>query len=218
MEKQLIIGLGSGRCGTTSLYRLLNLQKNSHIRHESKPMLTWEYDKEKIDNKLEKILSKNKRYVGDVASYYLPYIEYIISKNPSAKFIILKRSREEVVKSFIKKTAKHDWNHWKINPRKNEINQWDSIFPKYNLNSKEEAIRKYWNRYYQKCEKLLKKYPENVKIFNMEDLNSKTKVKDILDFSGIKEKDQKVVQNIKENQSGDSLFRIKYIYWGADKI
>ena len=218
MEKQLIIGLGSGRCGTVSLYRLLNLQRDSYIKHESKPMLTWIYDKEKIDDKLEKILGKNKRYVGDVASYYLPYVEDILNKNQFTKFIILKRTRDEVVKSFLRKTEKNKWNHWKENSKKKEANKWDSIFPKYNLDSKEEGIRRYWKEYYEKSENLLKKYPKNIKIFNIEDLNSRTKVKDILDFSGIREEDQRIIQNIRENKSRDPLSRIKYFSWRADKI
>ena len=34
MKKQLIIGLGTGRCGTVSLSELLTSQKNTTVSHE----------------------------------------------------------------------------------------------------------------------------------------------------------------------------------------
>lgn len=221
MKKQLIIGLGSGRCGTTSLYKLLNSQKNSFICHESKPLLTWIFDEKKIDNKLKKILSKDKKYIGDVASYYLQYIEHIISKNPSTKFIILKRPKEEVVKSFINKTKFLNffkWNLWIRKPKKKE-NKWSKMFPKYNLNSKEEAIAKYWEEYYSKADKLIKKYPLNIKIFNTSDLNSEQKVKEILDFCNISAKDKRIKYGIKVNKTKELFFWTKYLFlWRADKL
>lgn len=217
MEKQLIFGMGSGRCGTTSLYRLLNFQKNSKITHESKPLLTWKFNKNKIDNKLGKILNQKKRYVGDVASYYLPYIEYIIKKYPSSKFIILKRPKKEVVESFLKKTKKRKWNHWTKKEIKKKHNRWDQIFPKCNLKSKKEAIGKYWEDYYFLSKKLIKKYPKNVKGFLTDDLNSKEGVKNIINFCEIDKKNQILKTDIKINKSGDFLFGIKYFLWRADK-
>ena len=46
-NKKIIFGLGTGRCGTMSLSKLLSHQKNSIISHElgGLPWLSWKKDK-----------------------------------------------------------------------------------------------------------------------------------------------------------------------------
>lgn len=179
--------------------------------------MTWEFDKSKIDSKLNKLLSRKEKYVGDVASYYLPYLEYIIGEYKFTKSIVLKRPKSEVVKSFILKTRKFKDSHWSKN-RIEEENQWSKIFLKYDLDDKEKAIGRYWEDYYSEAEKLISKYPGKIRLFNTEDLNSDYKVKQILDFCEIGKKDQKVLTEIKLNKSGDPLFRVKYLFLGADRL
>lgn len=218
MKKQLIIGLGTGRCGTVSLSRLLNSQKNSNVSHESKPILTWKFDKEKIESKLNAISDKKGRYIGDVAFYYLPYVRYILKKFPNTKFVCLKRLKNEVIKSYLFKTKgrnhliDHFGNKWK------KDNKWDYAFPKYDLNSKEEAIGVYWEDYYKEVRGLIKKYPKNIEIFDIDELNSNEGVKRILNFCGVDKNDQKVIANLKENSTKDKLSFIKYWLWRTDKI
>jgi len=220
MKKQLMIGLGTGRCGTVSLYRLLNYQKNSNISHESKPILKWEFDAKAIEIKLSAIMNKKGTYVGDVASYYLPYVGYILKKYPETKFVCLKRPKEEVVKSFTKHTNRWNWNHW-INHYGNKwkkAGEWDDAFPKYNLDSKEEALGRYWEDYYKEIKRLMKKYPRNIKVFQTTNLNNKSKVKELLNFCNIEEEDQEVIVNIKDNRFGDRTFSTRYFLWRANKI
>ncbi len=221
MNKKLIIGLGTGRCGTVSLYRLLNFQKNSFFRHESKPLLPWKFDKGKIDEKLRKYFNKDEKYMGEVNLSFLPYVEYIIKRYPLTRFIILKRPKEEVIRSFVRHTKPFNYNHWIEHKGKKwrKGGKWDTMFPKYNAKSKEEAIGFYWEDYYKEVRELLKKYPENIKMFKMEDFNSELKVKEILDFCEIEKKEQIVKINIKENQGSGLMRFIKYfLWWRADKL
>ena len=171
--------MGSGRCGTVSLYRLLNLQKNSFFTHESKPLLTWKFDKKSIDKKLKKILAKPKKYVGDVNSCYLPYVDYICKNYSSAKIVVLKRPKEEVVESFMRK--KEIFGHQWIS-KKGKEGKWEKMFPKSTASTKEEAIKEYWEDYYIEVSKLMRKHPKNVKLFETQALNSKRSVKAILGF------------------------------------
>ena len=220
MEKQLIIGLGTGRCGTVSLYRLLKFQKYSFFTHESKPLLTWKFNKDLIDNKLRKYSNKDEKYSGEVNLSFLPYVEYIIKKNPSSKFIVLKRSKEEVVSSFVKHSGLLNHNYWVAHGGKGyrKAGKWDRMFPKYHAETKEEAIGLYWEDYNRQVEKLIKRYPKNIKVFQTKDLNSYESVKEILDFCGIKKINQRVKINIKENKKGDLTRFFKYFFWRADKI
>ena len=97
MNKKLIFGLGTGRCGTVSLSELLNIQAGFAVTHESEPLLPWEFDKKAIEKKLEQLLQYEGAVVGDVAFYYLPYVEYILSGYANAKFICLKRDKAETL-------------------------------------------------------------------------------------------------------------------------
>lgn len=217
MKKKLIIGCGTGRCGTVSLYRLLNFQRDSFFVHESEPLLTWEFDKEAIDLKLGRLLGKKERYVGDVSSAFLPYLDYICGRYTGVRVVVLKRARGEVVKSFVWKTRKVGWNLWgKFGGEKG--GKWADMHPKYDCDSKEEALGMYWDNYYRDVKKLVLKYPDNVRVFAMRDLNSKKGVKGILDFCGILNEDRKIEVGAKENCSGGKLNSVRYTFWRANKI
>mgnify|MGYP004002157313 FL=1 len=220
MKKQLIIGMGTGRCGTVSLYHLLNSQKGSFIRHESKPLLTWIFDKKAINYKLRKLLGRKEKYVGDVNSCYLPYVDYICKNHPSVRIIVLKRSKNEVIKSFLRQTSYFNWNHWVDHEgiKWKRAGKWDAMFPKYKLDSKEDAIAHYWDEYYLEVRRLIKKYPNNIKVFRTEDLNSRNSIKKILNFCNIPLEYQKIKTNIKENQSGSFFRFVKYWFLRSDKL
>ena len=220
MGKKLIFGLGTGRCGTVSLYRLLNSQNDSFFTHESKPLLPWDFDKNLIDSKLEKFFSKNRNYVGDVGSNYLPYVEYIREVLPESKFVVLKRPKVEVINSFINHSAPYGFNHWMEHDgtKWKKSQKWDLMHPKYEASSIEEALDIYWEDYYSKVEALVEKYPSRIGVYWTSDLNSKKKVKEILDFCDFEKKDRKIILNIKENKNGDFRRFFKYFWWRADKL
>ncbi|MDQ7031611.1 MAG: galactosyltransferase-related protein [Desulfonauticus sp.] len=182
--KYLIIGLGAERSNTVSLCKMLNQIPSSFFVHEGF-MLPW-YGKEKEALfKLEKFLdSTEKKYVGDVGFYWLPYVECVLKQFPDAKFICLKRDKEETIKSFLKKTEGR--NHWIKHDGKKWKNDyiWDRCFPKYEVEDKEEALKLYWEEYYNRASYLEKKYPKNFRIFNITVLNSSESFMEILDFIG----------------------------------
>jgi len=208
-RKKLVIGLGSGRCGTCSLAHLLDKQKNFRITHETLPSNIFAFSKFSIDKKLKKLLKYKGKFVGDVALYYLPYIEYILKKYPSTKFICLKRSKKETINSFMRATP--FYNHWtdpSLMKDKGEFyidykgkkwtkHYWNNLFPNYNNKSKEKAIGLYWEDYYKKISELKKKYPRNIIILNTrEALNSKKGISKMLSFIGIPKKHQKLLTNL----------------------
>lgn len=207
MAKQLVIGIGTGRCGTMSLSRILSIQKDSNITHELKPYLPWEVCKTDINSKISMILRRNEKYIGDIAFYYLPYIDYILSKYPSTKIICLRRGKKEVIASYMIKTKwdaifplgrnhwmDHDGTKWNKNPL------WDQCYPKYKTKDKEQAIGTYWDEYYSRVNDLCKIYPGNIRIWEMNRaLNTKIGIGEILSFIGIPQKDQMIVSEIRTN-------------------
>lgn len=172
----VIIGLGTGRCGTVSLSRLLNLQEKSKFSHELQ-RLPWVIDKERFNKLYQRINLKEFNFVGDVSFYNLPYINLFLKKNKNTKFILLKRDREEVVRSFLKKTKTS--NHFQKGAVTKHI--WDECFPRFEAKDKAEAIEKYYDHYYD----LSKEIPnDNIFKINTLELNNKNKCMEMLNFCG----------------------------------
>lgn len=235
----IVIGLGSGRSGTASLSKLLNSQKNSHCFHELNPSCISHFGTEQpiinTINEFQTILNggntskltvdftrnvsvksyaklvqkKNVELIGDIAHYYLSYVDTIAKLNSNVRFVCLKRNKEDTVKSWLKKTSIHRWrskkiadrfksiimrtpyyqsyNHWidhsgekwKVDPI------WDKCFPKFKTHNKKEAIEMYWDYYYEKADDLASKLKEIFLIVDIKKLNSSEGQSEILTFCGV---------------------------------
>ena len=186
-QSQIVIGLGTGRCGTMSLAYLLDWQENSEVYHEKgQYTIPWKGGEKTIDKFLHwaSEVAKQKQLVGDVALYYLNYVEYFLSLNPRIKFVCLQRDRASTVASYLKHTEginnwmTHDGTIWKTN-------LWDNCYPKYDVLSKEEAIELYWDDYYLTADKFQTQYPNSFRIFQTSALNTEAGQRAILSFIGI---------------------------------
>jgi len=216
--RRYIIGLGSGRCGTKSLAKLLNECKYCNVSHEFRRKrkeilnyrLRWYFTEKEIKDRVRYLKRIKGKLVGDVASYYANYVEYLIQNLENVKFIYLYRDVDEVIKSFLKitkKKGKPDTNHWISYKHPDIISgkyskvKWDRCFPKYyKVNDKKSAIRKYCEQYTEKMKKLRDKYSNLIFPVNVKMLNDQPIQKAIFDFLEIPEKDRKY-QQVKENQS-----------------
>lgn len=235
----VVIGLGSGRSGTASLAKLLNTQKNalcfhemnpSCVRHDGtpQPILTGVKDMHAITlggdhTALTVDLSRAvaaKEYdllqemdavslLGDIAHYYLSYVEAIIALNLPVKFICLKRDRHKTIKSWLNKTTaqpwkskrlanaisslitrepnllqrnpwmKHDGSRYAIDP------VWDKCFPKFPGPSREDAAGQYYDYYYDTAEALANKHEDCFWMIETEKLDDPTFQTKLLNFCGI---------------------------------
>jgi len=173
----LIIGLGSGRCGTVSLRDLLIHQGINSV-HELK-LMPWNPNYSLCDEVLDEVL--NRGLVSDIGYYYLNYVEYIIKKHPTVKCICLKRDKWEVVRSFLKFSSKNYFTK----PVDREENKWDETFPTYDKVGKAYGLLLYWNEYYRIAEPLVERFPNNIQIFDMNEVFNTVKQKKLFDFLGI---------------------------------
>jgi hypothetical protein len=194
MTKKLIIGLGTGRCGSLSLCYFLNAQPGIKIFHEGTinyqhHPLMWDDDhKELLSwlNYLEKV-SDSHQYFGDIGMYFLPYVSFLIDQYPDIKFICIKRGREAVIQSYLRWTKKY--NHWYNHDGriwKNNLSL-DAAFPKFNEPDKAKAIGLYWDMYYEEIERLIKKYPQQISCFPIECfnyINGRNEILDFLEYQG----------------------------------
>lgn len=129
----IIIGLGTGRCGTVSLARLINAQDESVCFHEINPRsMSWSSSYEVVvsmlqefrnvleggsgkqisidltspgrDAPLQRILQQpNITTIGDIGFYYLSYVDRIIAEFPFVKFPCLRRNKADTIRSYIHK-------------------------------------------------------------------------------------------------------------------
>ena len=206
MNKQLIISIGTGRCGSVSLSKFLSAQDKVSVLHEGRldsqkirKLIKWENDEGNLFEWLEFLLSLDgHKFVGDTGMYYLQYIEQIIDKYPEVKIIVMERNKEEVVKSYIKKTTGR--NHWFDHDGKEweKDDKWDPCFPKYDVSSKEEALENYWEDYKNQTDNLILKFPEKIKKWTIQALNTTSGKNEILNFLNYN-LDRNINQEFKHN-------------------
>ena len=207
MKKQLIISIGTGRCGSVSLSKFLSAQESINVLHEGRldshnirRLIKWEDDEIKLFKWLDFLLELDNQntYIGDTGMYFLPYIEKIIDKYPEVKIIVMERDKNEVVKSYLKKTSGR--NHWfKHNGQKWDLdNKWDPCYPKYEIKDKEKALEKYWEEYKKQTDILIKKYPDNIRKWTTKSLNTDEGKNQILDYLNFKY-ERKIKQEFRHN-------------------
>ena len=235
----IVIGLGSGRSGTASLAKLLNSQVDGLCFHELNPscsaftgtprpmmntaaefaaildggdpsMLTADLSRRVTAEAYAKLSKMTTvRLIGDIAFYYLTYVEQLAGTSDRIRFVCLKRDRQENIKSWLRKAAikrwpsrmladrlaalimrtpfhhsynywmEHDGSRWRLDP------VWDKCFPKFDTDNIETAIGMYWDSYYAEAERLQTILGDRFITVNTESLNQEDEQRHILDFCGI---------------------------------
>jgi len=97
-----VIGIGTGRSGTTSLAALLDGCDGAHVTHEAAPCLPWDVGPKHIGRALGFLEARTEAaVVGDVGYYWLPYVMTVWRQlAPQVRFIALLREPEAWHKSF----------------------------------------------------------------------------------------------------------------------
>jgi hypothetical protein len=149
------------------------------------------------------LLSRNMNFkevsvIGDVAYYYLPYVEMIAATGYDVRFVCMKRSRQATVESLIRgsedrkkrwyRKARSSKNYW-VEHRSNKWrsdNRWDKLFPILSHEDRPlvETTGLYWDYYYAEAARLEEVLPARFKVFPMENLNSEEGQRKILEFCG----------------------------------
>lgn len=240
-HSKLVIGLGSGRSGTASLTSLIDRQCGGICFHEMNPSgavfsgnsqphlnavsefrnilrggdrakLAIDYSRPASVVTYEKLQQMPKiSLIGDIAYYYLTYVDELLAFDPEVVFVCIKRDREQTISSWLNKSAIRRWptlwladwlksrltrtpfyteyNYWQVHDgsRWKPDPVWDSCFPKFEASSKYEAIGMYWDYYYHVAEELEQKYADRFRVFDVTDLSHSEGQKQILSFIGIPE-------------------------------
>lgn len=211
MSQRFILGIGSGRCGTLSLAHVFDAQPGTRAMHENPPLLPWipAPGRPVMEQRFVRWRRKWKdaEVVADVASFYLPYLEDALRQEPELRVVCLKRPREEVVESFchwLDRIHPLAINHWARRPAPGWTHDpvWTRIFPQYDIDDREQGIRRYWDEYYTRVEELAARFPENVRVFATHDaLNTEEGQRGLLTFAGYLPERQVLAVGVHHNRS-----------------
>jgi hypothetical protein len=185
MNHDIIIGLGTGRCGTNTLARILS--DNGVLATHEAFTFEWEFNHVKFNSAAK--CFEREECVSDVGFYWVNYADSFIKLFPKSKFVCLKRDKDKVIASFDRKTPHHNW--W-TDP---DSDYWDGLkwhytsrmkmMPKYNA-GKIDAIARYYDDYYFLANGLFMTYPNNFKIYNTDEvLNDEYTQEKMFKFIGI---------------------------------
>jgi hypothetical protein len=116
----------------------------------------------------------------------------------------MQRAEEQVVNSYLKWTDGK--NHWMLHDgREWKYDRWDKAYPKFSATDKSDALHQYWTFYADTTAAWQARLPDQFKIVDLEDFNSRECRESILDFigyTGIRKSDTPVIMNaISERKS-----------------
>ena len=190
---RLVLGLGTGRSGSTTLANILGAQSNCYFSHEYPPMLYWRDDPASPEFHIGRfrLLLELFPIAGDVSHWWLPYFRLMRTNFPDLRAVVLRRDREETIESFLRVKGdgkKGAINHWvRHDGRFWRKNSWDDCYPKYPVETLREAVACYWDAYYQQSQQLQREFPEQLRIFDLAALSDIDGQREVLGFCGIED-------------------------------
>ena len=163
----MFVGIGTGRCGTVSLSKIIDGCDGCSVFHEANwqfkqhkfnQPLPWVFDERLAEQRINTMKKRDSLFslFGDVAFYYLNYLDYLIENYPSLKIVHIYRDKDLVVDSYLAKTsAKHslrEYDNWTSNAKTTD-KIWTASFPKYDTTDKKHAIELYYDDYIEQTTK-----------------------------------------------------------------
>jgi len=215
MLKRFIFGLGTGRCGTVSLSRLLDMQEGFAVSHEIVGGPLWEFNAGYIDLLMDRLFTYDGLVAGDVAYHLIPYVESLIERFRDSRFICLRRDREATIRSFRMKLSGRG-HPWQIGIRNKQRSGWIGQFITANIPDFTEVIGRYWIEYNDCADEFQRRYPDRFRIWPMEALNTRAGQGEILSFAGVPEGKMMFDIGLRHNQSPPAYAAAGVSLVGAD--
>lgn len=211
-SKAPFIGIGTGRCGTNSLRRIVSACNNYQVTHESLQFHWYE-----LDDKIGKLIRDMKEHTklgivrGEVSQALLPWIADLRSGVPDLKVVCLHRDKAETIRSFmeygshmIRPRDKRKWSDGARGIRASAVR----CFPVIDAASPEQAFGFYWEMY----EEMSALVAEPVLHIRTEELNEDSKVGELFDFLGVPLEDRILIEKRKWWTSEDAAVVRKEAY------
>jgi len=157
--------------------------------------------------------------VFDASHWWLPALDSLFRRFPTAKAIGLHRDVESCVRSFmkIKGTSWGSLNHW-VAPANGvwRANFWDPTYPTYPLPAdadaqpdsvKQRLIARYVEEYNAALFALRSRLPERIMLVRMEELNDPAVQNRMFDFVGLPGRVAQTALNVGTSHDGADAYR-----------
>lgn len=181
---RVILGLGSGRSGSTTLTAIIASVEGALATHENPPLVFWEPLRTQVDFHFRRftLLAQYHSFVFDCAHWWINLLDPVFARFPDAKAIALYRNTELCVQSWIKITTEPwNFNYWVV-PRNRiwQYDRWYPTHPNYPLppharrspaSAKEGLIRRYVTEYNDRLKQLAAEMPQRILLLRTEELN-----------------------------------------------
>jgi hypothetical protein len=213
---QIVLGLGTGRTGSTSLVEVLATVQGSCCTHENPPLISWVPQQVEIDFHIQRFkrLSQYFPLIADVSHWWINVLDEVFRHFAQVKIVGVYRNLDSCVKSFmqIKGHGRGSYNHWV--PHGNGIwaaAQWDPTYPTYAVPerserdpdaAKSELIARYVREYNEKLHSIASRAPEKILLVRTEELNAAEVQAAIFQFAGLSGRIIKSERNVGTTSDG----------------
>lgn len=170
----MFVGIGTGRCGSTSLSKILNQCGDVKCTHEYRRYRVGWFDTKRKGANI--FLEEAKGIYGDVAAYWLPHITWLRKKVP-LKVIVMIRPKEEFVDSINRL-----WRGENYFVKMHQFGPgWDRVIRKTPGKTLKDSAGKYWDFYYETARRL-----KDTLWVETKDLNQDLTLDLIYEYLGVK--------------------------------
>jgi hypothetical protein len=189
------IGTGSGRCGTTTLARILSRCAGVRATHESSAFRLCDWtgmNNEQFKKAAFDFHRVGGRAFGDVAFYWSRRTFDLKIDVPPLKVVVLWRSCDEVVRSFL--------DRWGGKSRflppshadylASGLPEWHSMFPVYDRPTAEESLKQHHRETYMRMHEFGCNWPDDIFWMHTQSLNDDAILRDLFAFLEIPEGDR----------------------------
>lgn len=193
---RLVLGLGTGRCGSTTLAHLVGSIAGACATHENPPLIHWRPRRSQIAMHVRRF-TRLRRYfpvVFDSAHWWLNAAPGVAAACPDAVFVGLLRDPVATVASFMhmKGEGPGSLNHW-VRPGAGhwQRSSWDAVYPDYPLPPinggadgalKAGLIGRYVRDYHAALRKLERLKPGRILLLQTEALGAAATQERLYDF------------------------------------
>jgi len=198
----VLIGITPSPSGALPLVNLLNSQPGTHVLHQCRPLLPW--DTERSPHTMHARFDPIRRVrpdvvrIGDVAHFYLPYVDRLIEAFPSVRIFCLLPDEREVADSLLRWLStladSQPVNPWAADRAGLADTPWDATFPDHPVADLETAARRHATDYHNQVKTLEARHPNHIKTFTPRTLTQREALPELLDWATIPRHEQLLSQ------------------------
>jgi hypothetical protein len=219
----VVLGLGTGRSGSTTLAGLLGTITGAKSTHENPVPVFWDPHPQQVEFHLRRfrLLSAYFPVVADCSVWWINLIETVSQTLPTTRAIGVYRETEACVRSWSKNLIEvhaPSFNPWAI-PHNGiwQTHRDDPGFPHFELPenarkdpvaARESLIRRYATDYNNRLKSLAERMPERMLLLRTEELSEPSTLREISKFLGLRVAEVPIHRNLgrKETDPGGLWF------------